>query len=59
MMQEITYEDGTKTKEFFKSMFDALEDTKQKAMLLKPIKKVTITMVDPKLVIPKKRNRKK
>ena len=55
-MQEIKYEDGTKSKEFFKSMFDALEDTKKKAVL-KPIAKVTITMVKPKLFIPKKRSK--
>lgn len=53
-MQEIEYEDGEKTKEYFDSLFEALEDTKQKAMI-KPIKKVTVTMIDPKRVIPKKR----
>lgn len=53
-MQEIEYEDGTKTKEYFDSIFGALDDLKEKARE-KTIKKVTITMVDPKLVIPKKR----
>ena len=41
-MQEIEYEDGTKTKEFFGSMFEALDDSKAKAAK-KAIKKVTIT----------------
>lgn len=45
-MQEITYEDGTKTKEFFDSLFDALDDAKEKA-LKKPIKKVKIQAVIP------------
>jgi len=41
-MQEIEYEDGTKTKEFFGSMFEALDDSKAKAAK-KAIKKVMIT----------------
>ena len=53
-MQEIEYEDGAKTRELFDSLSGALEDAKQKAKK-KRIKKITITKVEPKLVIPKKR----
>lgn len=45
-MQEITYEDGSKTKEIFDSFEDALEDAKKKGAK-KPIKKLMITMVTP------------
>jgi len=55
-MQKTEYEDGTKTKEFFMTMLDALEDAKRKDQE-KPIKKVTITMVKPKLFIPKKKKK--
>ena len=41
-MQEIEYENGTKTKEFFTTYEEALEDAKKKAKK-KPIKKLTIT----------------
>lgn len=46
-MQEIQYEDGTKTKKLFESMFGALDDATRRA-LQKPIKKVTITKIIPK-----------
>jgi len=46
-MQEIEYEDGTKTKKFFDSFCSALDDSKVKA-LNKGINKVTITRVIPK-----------
>lgn len=46
-MQETKYQDGTETKEFFKSMFDALEDAKQKDKK-NPIKSLKVTMVIPK-----------
>lgn len=47
-MQEIHYKDGTKTKEFFDSMFDALDDAKEKAKFGKTVKKVIVTRVIPK-----------
>lgn len=46
-MQEIQYEDGTKSKEFFKSLFEALEDAKEKDKK-KSIRKVTVTKIIPK-----------
>jgi len=54
-MQEIEYEDGEKTREFFKSFHEAADDAKKKEAI-KPIKKLTITKVQ--MVIPKKRNKK-
>ena len=42
MMQEIEYEDGTKTKKFFDTFFGALNDSFAKAAK-KSIKKITIT----------------
>ena len=45
-MQEIEYEDGTKTKEVFPSILDALEDAEVKAMK-KSIKKIKITLIIP------------
>ena len=45
-MQEIEYEDGTKTREFHNSLLEALEDTKEKARK-KSIKSVKITMIIP------------
>ena len=41
-MQEIEYEDGTKTKKFFDSFFEACQDTYANAVK-KGINKVTIT----------------
>ena len=52
-MQEIEYEDGTKTKKRFEDLVKALDDAKERE-LLKPIKKVTITKI-----IPKKKNDQK
>jgi len=47
-MQEIIYQDGTKTNEEFKSLGDALEDIKKKAKKkMKKIKKVTIKITQP------------
>jgi len=46
-MQEIEYEDGTKTKERFENFITALDDA-QKRALLKPVKKVTVTKITPK-----------
>lgn len=45
-MQEIIYEDGIKTKEFFDSLFDALDDGKEKAKK-KPIKEIKVTAIIP------------
>lgn len=45
-MQEIEFEDGTKTKKYFKDFFDALDDAKKRDVE-KPIKKVTVTKVIP------------
>ena len=45
-MQEIEYEDGTKTKEAFNSFFEALEDAEEKAKK-KTIKQLKITMIIP------------
>jgi len=45
-MQEIIYQDGTKTNEELKSLGDSLEDAKKKAKK-KKIKKVTVTMIIP------------
>lgn len=52
-MQEITYEDGEKTKKIFKDLYDALEDAKEKVSQGQPIKKIVI-----KKIIPKKRRGK-
>jgi len=41
-MQEIEYEDGTKKKEFFATLEEAMKDARQKAKK-KPIRKLTIT----------------
>lgn len=46
-MQEIEYENGKKTKDYFDSLFEALEDAKEKDKI-KPIKKVTVTRFIPK-----------
>jgi hypothetical protein len=46
-MQEILYEDGTKTKKLFDSFLEAIDNAKEME-LKKPIKKVTITKVVPK-----------
>ena len=53
MMQEIKYQDGTKSKEKFKSFDEAIEDAKEKAKK-KPIKELKIT-----LMIPSKKRRHK
>ena len=45
-MQEIEYEDGEKTKEEFKSFFEALIDAEKKAKK-KPIKSLKITRIIP------------
>jgi len=45
-MQEIEYEDGTKTKKLFKDFADAIADAEEKAKK-KPIRKLTITRVIP------------
>lgn len=46
-MQEITYEDGTKTKKKFNSILEALKDAEEKSES-KPIRKLTITRIIPK-----------
>ena len=45
-MQEIKYQDGTKTKELFNSFEEAVEDAKEKAKK-KPIKALKITLRIP------------
>ena len=50
-MQEIEYEDGTKTKKKFASFLDALKDAEEKEEK-KPIKKLVI-----KRLIPSKKRR--
>lgn len=50
-MQEIRYEDGTKTKKTFASFLDALKDAEEKEKE-KPIKKLII-----KRLIPSKKRR--
>lgn len=52
-MQEIKYEDGTKTKKTFKSFEEAIEDARRKSKK-KPIRELKITKI-----IPSKKRRKK
>lgn len=55
-MQEIKFEDGTTEKEFFKSFNEATDDAKEKNVV-RPIKSLKITMVDPKSLIPSKKRK--
>lgn len=47
-MQEIEYEDGTKRKKFFESLFGALDDAKEEVKdKEESVKKVTVTKIIP------------